>query len=1017
MKKNLSIFMTAGSWLQRALALFLCVAALEAVQAAPQDTKRTITGTVVDQNNLPVVGATVMISNSANGTATDSNGQFTLSGVTDNDELQISFLGYKTVTMQVGTRTAIAATLEEDSGYLDEVVVVGYGTTTRRHIISAVSTVKSEAIENRPVANIQQALQGAAANLIIQTKNFNPTDNQMNISIRGVNTMGNNTPLVVIDGVPQPDAGRMNDLNPNDIESINILKDAGSAAIYGARSSNGVILIQTKRGSQGEFHVTYKTKLAIAEPMQRIETMGPNEFIRLKQDMGRLKNNYSGEQLDPLVGSIISASEKVNYAKGITNDWQDYVFRTVFTMDHQLSFQGGNEKTTYMASVSYLDNPGVVYNSNYQRTNVYASINQKMNDWLSVGLTTQFVNRETGGATPNLEHAIKQSPYGIYKDETGAYYEEPMDYSNLPNPMKDVNADQKRTGRNFMANGFLDLKLPVKGLSFRSQFGYNYRSQMNGTYYGRNTVTGKKVDGRAELANNHTTDWTWENVLKFDRNFGKHHIDFTGLFSMQEAQYTAASQSGEGFVNDDSSFYRMDGAENKIAISSSFWKENFVSGMFRVNYGFNSKYLLTLTGRADSFSAFAENHKWAFFPSAAVAWHLGEESFIKDNASWIDMLKIRLSYGANGNNAISRYQSLDRLYSTNGVKYIWGDNSDAANSAYLPSDGIGNPDLRWETTYTANLGIDFQFFNGRLGGTIDMYLSNTHDLLMSRTVPIMNGYSKILYNVGQTRNKGIELTLHSQNIRKKDFRWETDFTFSLNRDQIVALRGDGKDDINNKWFIGQPLSVYYDWNMIGIWQEGDEFTFIDKDGKEVAHQTGATPGAAKLEDVDGNGVIDSKDRKVIGSKQPSFTMSMGNRFSYKDFYFSFLFNGVFGKWMTDNVANISSYTFGSGNYIHGVKYWTPETPDAEVVSPGYQASFSHGYYKKLNYVQLRNITLGYRVNQKFVRRIGLSAIDVNFSVNNVCAFSNMRQMLNYDNTWFASFPTARSYVLGLTLTF
>ena len=248
MKKNLSIFMTAGSWLQRALALFLCVAALEAVQAAPQDTKRTITGTVVDQNNLPVVGATVMISNSANGTATDSNGQFTLSGVTDNDELQISFLGYKTVTMQVGTRTAIAATLEEDSGYLDEVVVVGYGTTTRRHIISAVSTVKSEAIENRPVANIQQALQGAAANLIIQTKNFNPTDNQMNISIRGVNTMGNNTPLVVIDGVPQPDAGRMNDLNPNDIESINILKDAGSAAIYGARSSNGVILITTKNG-------------------------------------------------------------------------------------------------------------------------------------------------------------------------------------------------------------------------------------------------------------------------------------------------------------------------------------------------------------------------------------------------------------------------------------------------------------------------------------------------------------------------------------------------------------------------------------------------------------------------------------------------------------------------------------------------------------------------------------------------------------------------------------------------
>ena len=778
---------------------------LSATPSFAQQNDVKVTGKITDGSGAPLAGVVVVVKDgkSNNGAVSNTQGVYEIK-VPASSTLLFTCLGYTDQEVKLGASNVVNVTMTEDAQSLDEVVVVGYGTQKKKDLTGGLAVVSKQTLEMVSTNNLMDRLVGQVAGLNITTGNEAPGSNQT-LLIRGQNSLtASNDPLIILDGIPY--SGGLADLDPNIIENMSVLKDASAVAIYGSRGSNGVILIQTKRGSQGEFHVTYKTKLAIAEPMQRIETMGPNEFIRLKQDMGRLKNNYSGEQLDPLVGSIISASEKVNYAKGITNDWQDYVFRTVFTMDHQLSFQGGNEKTTYMASVSYLDNPGVVYNSNYQRTNVYASINQKMNDWLSVGLTTQFVNRETGGATPNLEHAIKQSPYGIYRDETGAYYEEPMDYSNLPNPMKDVNADQKRTGRNFMANGFLDLKLPVKGLSFRSQFGYNYRSQMNGTYYGRNTVTGKKVDGRAELANNHTTDWTWENVLKFDRNFGKHHIDFTGLFSMQEAQYTAASQSGEGFVNDDSSFYRMDGAENKIAISSSFWKENFVSGMFRVNYGFNSKYLLTLTGRADSFSAFAENHKWAFFPSAAVAWHLGEESFIKDNASWIDMLKIRLSYGANGNNAISRYQSLDRLYSTNGVKYIWGDNSDAANSAYLPSDGIGNPDLRWETTYTANLGIDFQFFNGRLGGTIDMYLSNTHDLLMSRTVPIMNGYSKILYNVGQTRNKGIELTLHSQNIRKKDFRWETDFTFSLNRDKIVALRGDGRDDINNKWFIG-PAAV------------------------------------------------------------------------------------------------------------------------------------------------------------------------------------------------------------------
>ncbi len=381
------------------------------------------------------------------------------------------------------------------------------------------------------------------------------------------------------------------------------------------------------------------------------------------------------------------------------------------------------------------------------------------------------------------------------------------------------------------------------------------------------------------------------------------------------------------------------------------------------------------------------------------------------------MLKIRLSYGANGNNAISRYTTLDRLYSTNGVKYIYGDGSTAVNSAYLPSNGIGNPDLKWETTYTANLGIDFLFFQGRLGGSIDMYLSKTKDLLMTRTVPIMNGYNRIWDNIGATENKGIELSLNSVNIRKANFTWSTDLTFFLNRDKIVELRGDGKDDVNNKWFIGQPLSVYYDYNMIGIWQEGDEFTFVDGEGNVQTHQKGAVAGSAKLEDVDGNGIIDSDDRKIIGSTRPSFTMSMGNRFQYKNLYFSFLLNGKFGMWMSDNVANITSYSFGSGNYIHGVKYWTPETPDADVVSPGYVNTFSHGYYKKMNYVTLKNITLGYKLPKSAVSKIGIKGLDLSLSINNVCAISNMRQMLNYDNTWFASYPTARSYMLGFTITF
>ena len=981
--------------------------------ASAQNTK--VTGKVVDESGAALVGI-VVFSNNAKVTpvTTDADGTYTIEAPAS-ASLTFSCLGYKEETVSINGRGVVNAVLKPDSFNLEDAVVIGYGSQKMKDLTGGVSVVNEETLKMVSTGNLMDRVSGQVAGLTITTGNEAPGSNQ-SLLIRGQNSLSaTNSPLIILDGIPYE--GSLADIDPDIVESMTVLKDASSVAIYGSRGSNGVILIQTKKGKQGSLQVTYKAQFSMAQPMQRIQVMGPNEYIRYKQDMGRLGTKmYTGEQLDPMAGQIISASEKVNYAQGITNDWQDYVFRNTFNTDHQVTFSGGTESTQYMSAVSYLHNPGVVYNSNYDRISVYSSINQKLNRWLNVGLTTQFIHRETGGVTPNLEHAIKQSPYGIYKDETGMYYEEPMDYSNFPNPMKDVNADQKNTSRNVLVNGYIDITF-CKGLTFKSQFGYNYRDNFTGTYYGRNTVTGRKVNGRASTSTSFTTDYTWENILKYDRDFGKHHFDATALFSMQQKKNNSNSQAGESFVNDDSSFYKMDGAEKSITIGSSYWKENMMSYMLRLNYGYAGRYLITLTGRADGASVFGANNKFGFFPSAAFAWNMSEEGFIKENTDKVDMLKIRLSYGANGNNAISRYTTLDRLYSTNGIKYIYGDGSTAVNSAYLPSNGIGNPDLKWETTYTANLGIDFLFFQGRLGGSVDMYLSKTKDLLMTRTVPIMNGYSKIWDNIGATENKGIELSINSVNIRKANFTWSTDLTFFLNRDKIVELRGDGKDDVNNKWFIGQPLSVYYDYNMIGIWQDGEEFTFVDDEGNTQTHQKGAVPGSAKLEDVDGNGIINSDDRKIIGSTRPSFTMSMGNRFQYKNLYFSFLLNGKFGMWMSDNVANITSYSFGSGNYIHGVKYWTPETPDADVVSPGYVNAFSHGYYKKMNYVTLKNVTLGYKLPKSAVSKIGIKGLDLSLSINNICAISNMRQMLNYDNTWFASYPTARSYMLGFTVTF
>lgn len=974
----------------------------------------TVKGTVVDESGEPLVGAAVVVKGAGEGTMTDLDGNFALPA-RKGQQLEVSYVGFATKSVTVGD-APIKVQLSEGTNNLDEVVVVGYGTARKKDLTGGLTVVGEETLKMSGSANLMDRLVGQVSGFNITTGDAKPGSNQ-SLLIRGTNSLsGSNSPLVILDGIPYD--GSLADIDPNIVESITVLKDASSVAIYGSRGSNGVILIQSKKGSNSKAKVVYKGTFSVASEMQRVETMGPNEFIRLKQDLGRLgTKQLTGVDLDPIYGQVISASERINYANGVTRDWQDDVFRTSFQQNHQLSISGGTESTSYMASVSYLDQPGVVVNSNYQRINVYTSIQQILNKWLTVGVTGQFVHRETGGLTPNLEHAIKQSPYGIFMADDGNYYDEPMDYSNLPHPMRNVRADNENTSRNILYNGFIEI-VPFKGLSLKSQFGYNYRDNFTGTYYGRDTADGKKTDGKGEVSTSRTTDWTWENVVKYDNTFGKHHIDLTGLFSVQEKENKGTSGSAECFVNDDMSFYNLGNGEKNIKVGSSYWKENMLSLMGRINYMFDSKYLITLTGRRDGASVFGRNNKYAFFPSAALAWHIGNEPFVRDNVQWIDMLKLRLSYGANGNNAISRYQTLDRLYTDAGIKYMWGDGSQAVNATYLASDGVGNPDLKWETTYTANIGIDYSFFNGRINGSIDVYRSRTKDLLMKRTVPIMNGYKSIWDNIGETENKGIEATLNTINIQTRDFQWRTSVSFSLNRDKIVELRGDGKDDINNKWFIGSPLSIFYDFNVIGIWQEGDEFTFTNDKGVTVAHQNGAKPGDAKLEDVNGDGIISDDDKKVIGNKRPSFTMSMSNQFNYKQFYASFSLYGSFGRWMSDNIPDIAQYTFGSANYIHGVKYWTPEHPEnTEAPSPGYVKKFSHNYYKKQNYLQIKNVTLGYQFRKETVKKIGLAGLDVNVGVDNLHVFSNMRQLLNYDNTWFASFPMQRAWRLGLTVTF
>lgn len=973
-----------------------------------------IHGKIVDETGEGIIGANIIIDDTTTGTITDFDGNFELE-VPKNANLVISYIGYKQQKLKVKDENPVTIQMAADAIGLQDVVIIGYGSQRKSDLTGGIVSVSSEKLQMVTTNNLLDKLAGQVPGLKITTSNARPGEDQ-SIRVRGENSLSaNNAPLIILDGIPY--SGSLTDINPDIIENLSVLKDASSAAIYGSRGSNGVILIQTKKGKEGAPTVTYKGQIGLQQVQKRLNVMKGDEYVRMKQDYNAIKYGYIGDQLDPI--NLLNPNERINYENGSETDWQDIMFRNALTHDNQVSISGGTEATKYMAAIAHMSQDGVMQNTGLKRTNISLNITQELGSWLTIGIGTQVIQKDINNNQPHLEAGLKQSPYGQYKDEDDNYVDYPMNETLFSNPMANINATTDKVHRNVFISTFAEVKLPIKGLSYRTNLGYNYRSKSEGSYYGRNTLSGRASEGSAKVFNEHYYDYTWENLLKYNQTFGKHKIDATGLFSMQQTQRKEFEQKAECFVNDDSEYHNMNAGEKNQSVTSKLTETATLSYMLRLNYGYDNRYLLTLTGRTDGYSAFGANNKYAFFPSAAVAWNLSSESFMeKARETWLDMLKIRLSYGSNGNQAINAYQTLDRL---NIAKYIWGDGGTTANGTFLPFGGVGNPNLKWETTRTFNFGIDFGFFNNRISGNIEIYVANTSDLLMNRTVPVMNGFNNIIDNIGETRNKGIEIGLNTINIENKNFRWNTSVNFSLNRDKIIELRGDGKDDVTNKWFIGEPLRVYYDYNVVGVWQandsrwNADQKKFLNEEGKEI--QSGAQPGSAMLEDVNGDGKISSQDKKVIGSKLPNFLLSMGNQFSYKNFSLSFLFDGVFGMVKERKDLNIERWNV-TYNYLSGMNYWTPGNPSNEVTSLIYSPYDKHSWYKKINYVQVKNITLGYNFKKEWLKNLGVSAVNVNASVNNLRSFSNVDNTTNLDaDDMYSSYPTNRSYMFGLNLTF
>lgn len=973
---------------------------------------RNVSGKVTDTLGSPLPGASVKVKGSNKGTTTDQNGTFTLTDVPEKAVLVISYIGSVTQEI-VATTSSLVVTLKEDNSALDEVVIVGYGAQKKSDLTGSVASVSAKDLENVNSPNIVDKLQGKVAGLAINTGNASPGATA-SINIRGENSISaSNEPLIILDGIPF--SGSMSDISPNTIENISVLKDASSTAIYGSRAANGVILITSKKGSAGKPRITYNGYFGIQNVARRLPLMNGAEYLQYMHDY-QVAMGATGEELNPenyLFANVLEQSQK-----GIEVDWQDRIFNSNAPIqEHQVSFSGGNDNSNYYASAAYLNQDGVVKYSPFKRYNVNMNLNQNLNSWLKLGLVAQLTQSDNTGVQPSIDNAVKMSPYGKDREANGDVAIYPMYAQTLyAHPFADENGVYDERKRSVYANSFLDVKLPIEGLSFRTTFGLNYRNLEEGSYYGSNTLSGQGLHGYGEINNENAYDWTWENLLTYNKTFGDHKINVVGLYSTQKSNFKKTRLYGENFVVDNG-YNNMESASANKEIDSDLTNTALISYMGRINYSYKDRYLLTLTGRSDGYSAFSENNKWAFFPSIAGAWIISSEEFFSSTS--LNHLKLRLSYGRNGNQAIGAYQTYDRL---SNMQYLFGDGGAAVNGLVLAFNAIGNKNLKWETTGSFNAGVDFGLFNDRISGNVDFYKTHTYDLLMSRRVPVMNGYNTITSNVGKTENLGIELGLNSQNIVHDKFKWSSTLTFAYNDNKIAELMGNGKDDLTNAWLIGQPIRIFYDYKVIGIWQESDDIA--------NSYQPAAKPGDAKLADLDGDGKITANDRTVMGNKVPKYTLGVGNDFNYKKFGLSIFMNGAFGVTKEDNFSNVERFIPGSGaNYIAGMNYWTPENPSNEVPSPGYIPVNTHKYYINAAFWRIRDVTLSYTFSGEKLSRLNIASIRAYLNGRNLYTFTKVKGYNpeaisvieatgNPTTTNILSpYPVARVFTLGVNVQF
>ncbi|WP_111307463.1 SusC/RagA family TonB-linked outer membrane protein [Confluentibacter sediminis] len=954
----------------------------------------TVTGVVKDKSGQPLPGVSVVVKGTSTGVATDFDGNYTVKA-SPSSVLEFSYIGYSTQEVTVNSKT-MNVILEEDISKLDEVVVVGYGTQKRSDITGSVVSVPKDRLSNLPVSNVLLAIQGTTAGLKISQGSSIP-GSSASVQVRGVNSINaGNSPLIILDGIPF--FGVTNDINPNDISSIEVLKDASAVAIYGTRGSNGVILITTKRGnkSDGKPTVKYSGYYGIEEMANPLKPMGPDAYVQKYADF-LSANGLSQTAVLP------NSSEVDNYNAGITTNWLDQATQSGFIQEHNVNISSGNDKSQYYISASHLDQKGVVKGYEFKKTTLRFNADSEITDWLKIGTSAFFTENNYSGGRANFLEATAMSPYSVPYNENGDYNIYPMSPELLfANPLLGTTTDREDKARNLTGTGFLELT-PVKGLKYRMNASYTYNFSDYKSYAGR---ASNDQSGTAYVRNDETRNWVIENILTYNKDFNKHHFDITALYSAQKVDYFQSEAKAVGFVNDGLSYYDL-GSGNTQSSNSKGNEYSLVSQMGRLNYSFDSRYLFTFTVRRDGYSAFGANtSKYGVFPSVAFGWNIKNETFLK-NLDVINSLKLRLSHGKTGNQAIDVNQTATTATS---VKYPFS----GTVATGIQYNSLGNANLNWESTTSSNIGVDFGLLKNRLSGTFEVYKSKTEDILLERNIPNITGYSKIWKNLGSMQNLGLEFTLNTVNIQNENFSWKSTINFSTYRNKILDLYGDGKDDLGNRWFIGEPLGVYYDYEKLGIWQEGEDIASVDPVG---------SPGDIKFKDQNGDGKIDNDDKIILGRTSPDWVGGFTNTFRYKNINLSIFIETSQGGLRSNRDLSYADEA-GRRNLPADFKYWTAENKDNYWPSlSAYKNYKGYGFPEDYSYVRIKDVRLSYVFPTSVLEKIGVNGLTIYAAGRNLHTFTKWYGWdpeISYasrgSNGWTNNYPQTRTISLGLNLT-